>query len=73
MQCKAVYRKLDASGVEYDVVDLSADENAEQLAAFIAAGHTQAPVVVAEGVETFTGFHPGMLAEVVVRHGLGEQ
>ncbi len=70
MQCNAVYRKLGASGVKYDIVNLP--DFPDKVAEFKAAGFMQAPVVVAEGVDTFAGFNPGLVAEVVLRHGLGK-
>lgn len=66
-----MYRKLDASGVKYSVVNLP--DFPEKVAEFKEAGLMQAPVVEAVGVDTFAGFNPGMLAEVVVLHGVGQQ
>lgn len=46
VQCTATYRALDRAGLSYDVVDLSADEQA--LAQVLELGYQQAPVVFAD-------------------------
>jgi hypothetical protein len=45
----------------------------EKLEAFKAMDMMQAPVVEANGVNTFAGFNPDRVAEVVALHGLGNQ
>ena len=71
VQCKAVYRALDKGGVEYEVKNLP--DFPEQLEAFKALDLMQAPVVEAPGVETFAGFKPDSVAEVVALHGVVNQ
>ena len=60
VQCTATYRKLDARGVLYEVVDVSQD--ADALALVKSLGHLRAPVVVVregdEIVEHWSGFDP---------------
>ena len=52
-----VYTKqaLDRAGLEYDLVDISADEEARDYV--MALGYVQAPVVEANG-EHWSGFRP---------------
>ena len=58
VQCTATYKALDKLGLDYDVVDLSADEAA--LTDVLATGYQQAPVVVA-GDEHWAGFRPDLI------------
>lgn len=67
VQCTAAERRLKKDGVEY--VKLNLPDLPEKLAEFKAAGHLQAPVIEAEGVETFHGFDVEKLAEVAKLHG----
>ncbi len=64
VQCTATYRALDRAGLDYDVIDLSADERA--LADVLALGHQQAPVVVA-GDEHWSGFRPDRIKALAGR------
>lgn len=68
VQCKAVYRALDKGRVPYTVMDLP--DFPEKLEQFKARDLMQAPVVEADGLETFAGFDPGKVAEVVAAHGV---
>lgn len=67
VQCNATYRSLDSKGATYSSVDISKD--AEALEALIGLGYQQAPVVtkVVDGVvvDSWTGFQPKKIAEVV--------
>lgn len=61
VQCNATYRGLTKKGLEYRVVDVSADE--EALAHVLSLGYTQVPVVenphAVEGVPAhWYGYHP---------------
>lgn len=61
VQCTATYRRLDARGIDYTVVDLS--EDAEALAFTKRLGHLQAPVVVlrdgdGQVADHWSGFRP---------------
>jgi glutaredoxin-like protein NrdH len=55
VQCNATYKALDKHGVEYDVVDITANPDARDYV--MALGYLQAPVVVAGG-EHWSGFRP---------------
>jgi len=61
VQCNATYRALDAKGIEYEVRDLSQDEDALEYTKSL--GHMQAPVVVA-GEDHWSGFRPDKIAEL---------
>lgn len=68
VQCKAVYRALDKGGVDYVIKNLP--DFPELLEKFKVLGLMQAPVVTGEGFETFSGFNPAAVAEVVALHGV---
>jgi glutaredoxin-like protein NrdH len=55
VQCKATYRALDKSGVDYNVIDISTDRDARDYV--MALGYLQAPVVVAGG-DHWSGYRP---------------
>lgn len=55
VQCNATYRAMDNKGIEYEVIDLSVDDQA--LETVKALGYLQAPVVITnEG--HWSGFRP---------------
>lgn len=56
VQCDATYRALDQAGVNYSVVDIATDEIARQWV--MSLGHMQAPVVVADDGQSWSGFRP---------------
>ena len=56
VQCTATYRALDKAGVEYTSVDISLYEEAREYV--LALGYLQAPVVVVDGVDHWSGFRP---------------
>ena len=55
VQCNATKKALDRAGLEYDLVDISADDEARDYV--MALGYVQAPVVEANG-EHWSGFRP---------------
>ncbi len=55
VQCNATKKALDREGLEYALVDISADEEARDYV--MALGYVQAPVVEANG-EHWSGFRP---------------
>lgn len=63
VQCGAVYRALDKAGVEYQVKNLP--DFPEKLEEFKELGMMQAPVVESHYVDTFSGFNPYLIAEIV--------
>lgn len=60
-QCTATYRKLDAMGVPYTVVDMSQDREARDYV--MSLGFQQAPVVMA-GDQMWSGFRPDRIVKL---------
>jgi glutaredoxin-like protein NrdH len=58
------YRELDKQGIEYDVLDVSADETALETVKEL--GYLQAPVVVTDD-EHWSGFRPDKISELASR------
>lgn len=61
VQCTATKRALDARGLDFEVVDLTQDEEAMKMVSGL--GYRQAPVVVANGVH-WSGFNPEMIGKI---------
>ena len=61
VQCNATYRALDKRGLEYEVVDITADPAA--LAHVKQLGYLQAPVVIADSAH-WSGFRPDKIDEI---------
>ena len=61
VQCNATDHALDAKGIDYDVVDLTTDEDA--LRQVKELGYQQAPVVVTAD-DHWSGFRPDKIAEL---------
>lgn len=61
-QCTATYLALDSKGLDYEVFDLSEDQDA--LESVKALGYRQAPVVVTED-DHWSGFRPDKIAALV--------
>lgn len=59
VQCTATYRALDRQGVNYEVIDISIDEDALQTVKGL--GYMQLPVVVA-GPDHWAGFRPDKIS-----------
>ncbi|ALG84048.1 glutaredoxin-like protein NrdH [Gordonia phthalatica] len=55
VQCNMTYKALDKAGLEYEVVDISQDDEARDYV--MALGYLQAPVVVV-GDDHWSGFRP---------------
>jgi glutaredoxin-like protein NrdH len=66
-QCKMTYRVLDKHGVPYDVVDVSADEEAYAHVTNT-LGYQKVPVVETE-TEHWGGFQPDKLDALAASHG----
>ena len=64
VQCNATYRALDSKGIEYEVLDLSAD--ADALAQVKELGYLQAPVVITDE-DHWSGFRPDKIDELASR------
>ncbi len=65
VQCNATYRALDAKGIEYDIVDLS--ENEAALEYVMELGYAQAPVVVVDEHDHWSGFRPDEIERIAKR------
>lgn len=61
VQCAATTRALDAKGIGYELIDLTADDSA--MAFVQQLGYRQAPVVVADDLH-WAGFRPDMIARL---------
>lgn len=61
VQCTATYRALDQKGVNYEIVDLSQDQNAFDTVRNL--GYMQVPVVVA-GEDHWAGFQPDRISSL---------
>lgn len=61
VQCTATTRALEARGIEYQLVDLTADTEAMEMV--MSMGYRQAPVVVA-GEQHWAGFRPDMIGRL---------
>lgn len=58
VQCTATTRALDRQGIEYTVIDVSADTHAYEMVQEL--GYRQVPVVIA-GEQHWSGFRPDMI------------
>jgi len=61
VQCAATTRALDAKGIRYEVIDLTADDAAMSFVQDL--GYRQAPVVVADD-RHWAGFRPDMIGRL---------
>lgn len=65
VQCDMTSRALDNKGIEYNTLDLSEDpaalEHVKEL------GYLQAPVIVADDGEHWSGFRPDKIEELASR------
>ncbi len=64
VQCDATYRALTNKGVEYTVVDITADSEALEFVRGL--GYLQAPVVVA-GDTHWSGFRPDQISSLAAK------
>jgi glutaredoxin-like protein NrdH len=62
VQCTATYRALDGSGVEYQVIDLTTSAAALEYV-MEELGYSQAPVVVVDEHDHWSGFRPDKIAQ----------
>lgn len=61
VQCTATKRALDKAGLDYEMVDISLDDEARDYV--MALGHLQAPVVVT-GDAHWSGFRPDRIKDL---------
>lgn len=59
VQCTATYRRLDAVGLDYEVIDMSVNE--EWLERAKALGYLQAPIVIVDEDVHWSGFRPDLI------------
>ncbi|MFZ2510996.1 MAG: glutaredoxin-like protein NrdH [Gordonia sp. (in: high G+C Gram-positive bacteria)] len=62
VQCNATYKALDKAGIEYAVIDVSADEDAREY--IMGLGYLQAPVVVLDDGTHWSGFRPERIKQI---------
>jgi glutaredoxin-like protein NrdH len=61
VQCTATYRALDKKGIEYQIKDVTVDDQALQTVRDL--GYMQAPVVVTDDAH-WSGFRPDRIEEL---------
>ena len=64
VQCTATYRALDKKGIEYEIFDVSVNEDALQTVKEL--GYMQAPVVVTDD-DHWSGFRPDRIEELATK------
>ena len=64
VQCNATYRALDNKGINYQVIDVTADDAAAEYVKGL--GYMQAPVVVTDEGH-WSGFRPDKIDELASR------
>lgn len=62
VQCTATYRALDGQGIDYQVVDLTGSDAALEYVTQ-ELGYNQAPVVVVDEHDHWSGFRPDKIAQ----------
>jgi glutaredoxin-like protein NrdH len=62
VQCTATYRALDGQGIEYQVVDLTGSDAALEYVTQ-ELGYSQAPVVVVDEHDHWSGFRPDKISQ----------
>ncbi|MBS1673153.1 MAG: glutaredoxin-like protein NrdH [Actinobacteria bacterium] len=67
VQCNATYRALDAKGIPYRVVDLSEDANALEYVKDLDSTYMQAPIVVVDEHDHWSGFRPDQIERIAKR------
>jgi glutaredoxin-like protein NrdH len=65
VHCTATYRALDSQGIEYQVIDLTANAAALEYV-MEELGYSQAPVVVVDEHDHWSGFRPDRIAQHAV-------
>lgn len=64
VQCNATKKALDRAGLEYNLVDISLDDEAREYV--LALGYLQAPVVEVNG-EHWSGFRPERIRDLAAQ------
>ncbi len=68
VQCTATYRALDRAGLDYDVVDISENPAARDYVTE-ELGYMQAPVVVVDNQDHWSGFRPDHISRLAALKG----
>lgn len=68
VQCNATYKALEKRGIDYQVVDIAADDDARDYV--VDLGYQQAPVVVTDDGH-WSGFRPDRIKALAVGRGFG--
>lgn len=63
VQCHATYRALDSKGLEYTVIDISQNDAARDYVVE-ELGYRQAPVVVIDDEDHWSGFRPDQISRI---------
>lgn len=64
VQCNATYKALDKQGLDYEVVDITTNDEAREYV--LALGYLQAPVVVVDD-EHWSGFRPDRIKALAAK------
>jgi glutaredoxin-like protein NrdH len=62
VQCTATKKFLNNKGIEYETIDLSLDDDAADMVRSL--GYQQAPVIITDKGEHWSGFRPDKLIEL---------
>ena len=62
VQCNATYKALDKQGLDYQIVDITQDDAARDHV--MALGYLQAPVVIVDDTEHWSGFRPDRIKSI---------
>ncbi|TDE88185.1 hypothetical protein EXU48_23915 [Occultella glacieicola] len=63
MPCKMTYRALDKAGITYRIVDVAEDAAAREYVTD-ELGYSQAPVVVIDDQDHWSGFRPDQISRI---------
>ena len=65
VQCNATYKALDKQGLDYQIVDITQDDATRDH--IMALGYLQAPVVIVDDTEHWSGFRPDRVKALAER------
>ena len=64
VQCNATYKALDKQGLDYEIVDITTNDEAREYV--LALGYLQAPVVVVDD-DHWSGFRPDRIKALAAK------
>lgn len=67
--CRLIGNEFEAKGVPFEVVDISAPENARLLSHYRERGFASTPIITDGADIEFAGFQPHLVQEVINRYG----